>query len=203
MQNLKSLIFAILYELQPARISDIFFWCKNIYVIAFQFKKVLNEIASCLIKDVIPYIRSRMTLSFMWYSIVWFSGFYVMNYFEFGSLWIILSLFALIIFNLGEKDDDDDTWSAYSVFNKGYRNILGALTADQFDKEIRHRRGDDNNTENANNEDGNDEAVIDKRHMRRGKKGRRGYEDKLIRRHQQQQAELTRMIEDNDGHVIE
>jgi DNA-binding transcriptional regulator GbsR (MarR family) len=123
-----------------------------------------------------------------------------MNYFEFGSLWVILSLFALIVYNLGDKEKGDKSWSSYSVFNKGFRNILGALTADQFDREIRHNHTHGDNIpaaaeDDVDSEDG-EEAVVDKRHLRRGKKARRGYEDKLMRRHQQQQEELLRMMDE-------
>lgn len=177
--NWKSLVFGVIYELQPVRISDLFYWCKNIFLILSQCKTLLNETIPWFIKEILPYIKSYLTLSRIWYTIVWFSGFYLMNYFEFGSLWVILSLFALIVYNLGDKEKGDKSWSSYSVFNKGFRNILGALTADQFDREIRHHHPNHTNEdttpavaeEDGDSDDG-EEVVIDKRHLRRGKKAR-------------------------------
>jgi hypothetical protein len=67
----------------------------------------------------------------------------MMVYAGFGSLWILLSMFASIFLNLGKRRKGE--MSAYSVFNEGYKQLLGTLNAEQFDQEIRHnntgRRG--------------------------------------------------------------
>ena len=198
METLKAIIIATLYELQPVRVSDILYWMKSIWVSFVQCIVVLKDFVIWSKKDMFSALRVYLTLSNLWYLTVWSSGLYIMIYFEFGSLWIILSLFAIIIYNLDDRRDGDRSLSSYSIFNKGFRNILGALTAEQFDREIRHNNNaNDLNGDVIRQPDADEDMMIDRRHLRRGKKARRGYEDKLIRRHQQQLQELDRMIEGN------
>lgn len=48
-----------------------------------------------------------------------------------------MTLYALIFTNLGERQENE--LSAYSVFNKGFTQLLGTLSPDQFENEIRNR----------------------------------------------------------------
>lgn len=103
-------------------------------------------------------------------------------------------MFAAIFLNLNDNQRGEGELSAYSVFNKGFQSLLGTLTAEQIDGEIRHRRrpevqavgGDNDNNEG---DGGEKPEVVDRRHLRRGKKARRGYEDKLLRRQLQQEQD--------------
>lgn len=52
------------------------------------------------------------------------------------QLFVVLTLFIAIARNLGERRDG---LSAYSVFNKDCKPILGQMSAEQFDNEMRHR----------------------------------------------------------------
>lgn len=52
------------------------------------------------------------------------------------QLLIVLTIFLLIARNLGERRAGP---SAYSVFNRGCEPIMGQISAEQFDNEIRHR----------------------------------------------------------------
>lgn len=175
-------------------VNDIRYWMKRSWITSVQCYLICNDFIMWLSKDAFLVLRVYVTLRNMWHLLVWSSGLYVMNYFEFGSLWIILSLFVIIIYNLDDRKEDKSASSSYSIFNKGFRNILGALTADQFDREIRHNiQGNDGDGDVQQPDE--EDILIDRRHLRRGKKARRGYEDKLIRRHQQQLQELDRMIE--------
>jgi hypothetical protein len=80
------------------------------------------------------------------------------------------------------------------VFNKGYRAILGTMTAEQLDREIRHRPLDNNNNEHNDlntgvirgyDDDDNSDAD-DKREKpmvrKRAKKANRTYEERLKKR---------------------
>jgi hypothetical protein len=84
-------------------------------------------------------------------ALVWMAVWAIFIYIDFGSLWVIISLFALIFMNLGEKKSADDI-SAYSVFNKGFQRILGTIDVEQFENELRHNNirweDDGNNEEN-------------------------------------------------------
>ncbi|KAF1774104.1 putative domain SAYSvFN [Phytophthora cactorum] len=60
---------------------------------------------------------------------------------EFAVAYVILSGFAVLGYHLllgGERRADG--MSAYSVFNRGARRMLGSLSAEQFENEIRHRQ---------------------------------------------------------------
>lgn len=52
------------------------------------------------------------------------------------QLYAIVTVFALLAANLGERRGGP---SAYSVFNKNCEPIMGQLQAAQFDNEVRHR----------------------------------------------------------------
>ncbi|KAG1699439.1 hypothetical protein DVH05_012854 [Phytophthora capsici] len=60
---------------------------------------------------------------------------------EFAVAYVILPGFAALGFHLlagGERRKDGI--SAYSVFNRGAQRMLGSLSAEQFENEIRHRQ---------------------------------------------------------------
>ena len=92
--------------------------------------------------------------------------------------------------------------SAYSVFNEGFRELLGTLNAEQFDAEIRHvnrnRRANTDNGNGANsnnmdtntivnNNDNNDNN--DNKARKSGKKARRNYEERLQRKVEREQLQ--------------
>ncbi|TDH67124.1 hypothetical protein CCR75_005339 [Bremia lactucae] len=79
---------------------------------------------------------------------VWMAGlFYIYdNEREFAMAYIITSGFALIGCHLLIGDEGRSSGiSAYSVFNRGTLRMMGSLSAEQFENEIRHR-----NPENSN-----------------------------------------------------
>eukprot|EP00897_Mesotaenium_endlicherianum_P000027 jgi/Mesen1/10024/ME000073S09305 len=54
---------------------------------------------------------------------------------ELGPVYVIGTCFAIIFFNLGKKQEGDE--SAYSIFNEGFRELPGTLNADRIDRDIR------------------------------------------------------------------
>ena len=86
-------------------------------------------------------VKIRTWLQMLLWTLIW--NLFILI--EFGSLFIIISLFAAIFCNLGQREEGD--LSAYSVFNKGYTTLLGQSTGQQFDKEIRHNFVDDDEEE--------------------------------------------------------
>ena len=66
---------------------------------------------------------------------------------EFAAVYLATSAFALIYLSLGNDGDNrrkgnqNGAMSAYSVFNPGCESIDGTLTAQQFEKEMRHGAG--------------------------------------------------------------
>ena len=62
----------------------------------------------------------------------------VLIYLDLGVLAFFLFVVALIFgFGLRDKFDSETTASAYSVFNKDGRAIVGGFTANQFDRQLR------------------------------------------------------------------
>ena len=57
---------------------------------------------------------------------------------EFGAVFVIFSLFYVILTNLRSGRRKPWEPSAYSVFNPGCEAIDGTLNAEQFEREIRH-----------------------------------------------------------------
>ena len=123
------IIKAVLYELQPFRIEDVralYRWTRqSVIVLSQEFMTLTNAV------HLITLPSSVCLLGLIWAVI-----YTICLYFQFGTLYFMLSLFVLIFFNLGDRKDGE--MSAYSVFNHGYRTIMGTMTAEQFDKEIRH-----------------------------------------------------------------
>ncbi|CAD7958738.1 unnamed protein product [Amoebophrya sp. A120] len=66
-------------------------------------------------------------------SLLWLAG---AAYFR-SQIYIIFSGIGFIFLSLGARAEDDDGVSAYSVFNRGARHLLGDLRPDQIDRENR------------------------------------------------------------------
>ena len=56
--------------------------------------------------------------------------------YELGPIYIISTIFALMLLNLGQRKEGD--WSAYSLFNPGMRRLPGQMTAEDLDAAVRH-----------------------------------------------------------------
>ena len=138
--KIPSAMKSILYELLPVHPAYAYKQLKSLQIIIFQTAKILSpklvEGVSYLAK-----CTAQISLRFWVALTLWVIVWNLFIYIEFGSFFIIMSLFASIFLNLGEKKDGD--LSAYSVFNKGFTTLLGQSTGQQFDKEIRHNNHDD------------------------------------------------------------
>jgi hypothetical protein len=77
-------------------------------------------------------------------SIAWVVLWFGFSYWEFGVVFVILSLFGFIFSNMGERKDGE--LSAYSVFNQGFKKLLGDKSVEQLENEMR-MRGSDPNTQ--------------------------------------------------------
>lgn len=129
---------AVLYELQPFRIIDVknlFVWISQTSVTVLQESIKLKQSISSM---PLPSWRICGFVS------IWIALYVMCIFFGVGTLWFMLSAFVAIVSNLGERKPGEA--SAYSVFNEGFHSILGTMTAEQFEKEIRHDNnfGDNN-----------------------------------------------------------
>lgn len=57
---------------------------------------------------------------------------------EFGVVFFVGSCIFFIVYSLKGSRRDPSRLSAYSIFNSNFERIEGTLTAEQFEKEIRH-----------------------------------------------------------------
>jgi hypothetical protein len=87
---------------------------------------------------------------------VWLLLWKISIFIGFGSLWIILTLFSVMFMNLGERKPGE--LSAYSVFNDGFTKILGTISPEQFENEIRHAVLDANDEHDDDLVDDDDNA---------------------------------------------
>ena len=125
-------MYDLIYELQPLRLRDI----TNIMV-------VIGQVSMLFLKALLVGMKTlcssavSLSLSTVFMCTIWMCGALISHvYVDTLSLYVMVTLFALIFLNLGERKQGE--LSAYSVFNDGFEEILGTLNAKQFDREIRH-----------------------------------------------------------------
>lgn len=135
-------IKCILYELQPVRIVDVIDAARYVYKFTTELGNASMVLSEYGYQNLFEWVTALSHRTWLLTSL-WFLAWMAMIYAEFGSLWIILSMIASIFLNLGERKKGE--LSAYSVFNEGFKQLLGTMDAQQFDNEIRHnihaRRG--------------------------------------------------------------
>ncbi|EUD67079.1 hypothetical protein C922_02663 [Plasmodium inui San Antonio 1] len=96
----------------------------------------------------IVYYHPKITSTILLCSCYFFYGI-------FGVVYVILVLIAIIFLNLDHRNDDNGKWgnaiSAYSIFNKGRKYLIGDLRMNQIEAELRNR--------NFKNDDSDDNFV--------------------------------------------
>ena len=181
----------ILYEVQIIRYKDALCLISVFFVNCMQITNAIYVTVWFILKYVSKY---RQLFSY-WACIisVWLLGLFFFNYAGFASLWVILSLFYCIFANLGDRKDGE--MSAYSVFNKGFHSIVGSLTADQFDRQIRqvgnHNINIDDNDEVLQVDNNNNNIFLNEQRPHRRQTGKeRRLEDRLMRQLLEKQNEI-------------
>lgn len=151
---------SILYELQPFRLIDVINSINYIRATGHELGLASITLSDFAYQSAYNFISS-LSLKSWACGVFWISGLLFMNYVGFGSLWILLSMFASIFLNLGERKRGE--MSAYSVFNEGFKQLLGTMNAEQFDNEIRHhgfqREDRQDNNELVGDSDSDDDLV--------------------------------------------
>ena len=105
-------------------------------------------------------------------AMAWIVAFLAAHAHGFGGLFFILSGFAFIFSNLSSRDavaDGEQNLfrSAYSVFNQGGRAMLGSLTAEQFENQLRHRGPEEDEPEGKRGDGGDaDDGAEESKHPR-------------------------------------
>ena len=185
--NLIRVTKAVLYELQPCRYKDLRRFFGGLSRTLKDLSLLLYDTTQELTAGLILFTRN-LTLQAYLEMFLWVSVFLLCKYLQIEHIGVTLSLLYLLLRNLRERGKDDDELSAYSVFNKGMRRLMGTLTAEQFENEIMHgQRAQPPPRENFNDQNNNDINALgadEGRRVLRGKKARRTYEARLERRRQ-------------------
>lgn len=141
-----------MYEMQPVRVND----AKN--AIAWTIKQIFSLVVWFLsffrLKNIPKVELKTIALTTMWSA-----GYWTFLQWEFGSLYIMISILVAMFMNLGERKKGE--LSTYSVFNKGFRNLPGQLRGEDIDREIRHifEGNNDGHDEIENDSDFDSESV--------------------------------------------
>ena len=168
----------LFYELQPVTFSQLQYVYTQVKVFFLSLPTLLDHFEHILVlsKD-IP-IKALIGL------VVWAALWRCSAFLNLASLYFMASCFLLMFLNLGERRAGE--LSAYSVFNKGFAQLLGTMTAEQLEREMRHEApGGEVVLPNIEvlNEDGANRV---ERHTgtarRSNKKKRRNYENRETRR---------------------
>lgn len=128
------IVLCVLYELQPIRPSDILWFGRYIYhnVGAMSIASfMISEFAYTRAVQSIGKISNRTWIV----AVLWAAITFVSTLVGFSSLWMSISIFLLMVFNLGERKEGE--LSAYSVFNKGFKQLHGDFDAGDLDRQLR------------------------------------------------------------------
>ena len=172
--HLAGILKAIAYELQPIRLSDakkcVYWLMRNskdivlflIRVIYFLWKLITN-------------ISSFLTPILIILTSIFCVGLYLSIVYDFMQLYFIMVLFILMMSSLGKRKKGE--LSAYSVFNMNQQRLLGTLTVDAFENEIRHGQahpmpGEEENQEEVNMNRNNHNHDNNHDNHRRGRRRR-------------------------------
>lgn len=150
------------------------------------FRSQTKNFSHLIMKYKLPHILTWV--------IIWL----LFHYFEFGSLWIIFTLFATIFLNLGERQAGE--LSAYSVFNEGFTKLLGTISPEQFENEIRHGNIEPGQFDIAleSSDDEGGEGDRDIRQVNRVNNGRRNRANRRRRRNRFNAGPEDELLVDND-----
>lgn len=88
-----------------------------------------------LLPDPLLAVLVRVPRGFWLFLALWPLGAKIASRFSLGPLFILLSIVAAIFSNLGERSPGEA--SAYSVFNVGFRSLLGEYRAENIDDGLR------------------------------------------------------------------
>lgn len=85
-------------------------------------------------------LMSYFTLVNLLKLVIWISLMAFFVEIQFGSVFLIVSMFYFVIVNTSTGGRKDGQLSPYSVFNPDYKVIDGTFTAEQFERELRLKR---------------------------------------------------------------
>mmetsp|Transcript_15787 Transcript_15787/g.23491 ORF Transcript_15787/g.23491 Transcript_15787/m.23491 type:complete len:202 (+) Transcript_15787:86-691(+) len=136
MAKWKDIAKAVAYELRPFSIPSGMEFREYFKVVKMNLA-VLMRAAYSALKVVFNFMISFHVVTYT-KLFVWLLFWWVFSKFDFGVIFFIMSCISAMFLNLGSEKRKGEL-SAYSVFNKGCRSLIGTLRAEQFESEIMHR----------------------------------------------------------------
>ena len=138
----KAFLQAILYELQPIRYSELQKYSSILYNITFyrsptSIHKFMTKTVPFVLIAIVQFLLRRTLREWMYvigFIMYWFIVAYLHHLLHAGPM-IVISTILILIFTIGlgdNKTEEEGYVSAYSVFNRGFQNILGSLDADNL-----------------------------------------------------------------------
>jgi len=88
-----------------------------------------------LLPDPLLAVLLRVPRKVWLFLVLWPLGAKLASRYSLGPIFILLSILAAVVFNLGERKPGEA--SAYSVFNEGFRSLLGEFRAEAIDEGLR------------------------------------------------------------------
>lgn len=126
----------VLYELQPFRLCDLVAFCQSFFRISYELFEVFLDVLETLPGTIHSGINTIKSIHLKYWAVLmlWVAGFVAFWRFEFATVYILFSLIGAIFMNLGTRKEGE--FSAYSVFNDGFKQLMGTLNAEQFEQEL-------------------------------------------------------------------
>ncbi len=135
--NVTRFFYLVLYELQPVRPDYALKVTTDALHFMYQLLRSLAPFCLASLRVICAFITSLSPATIL--SVVIWSTLFMATYHYLGnecaSLFLIVSGIATIFIQLGERKAGE--LSAYSVFNENFQSILGTLTAEDVDAQIR------------------------------------------------------------------
>jgi hypothetical protein len=126
----------LLYELLPIRPVDLFHLLTYLKENTLTFLVFVVE--SCFEILLFAFLFARKLQYKYWiYLSAFFAGLAVFVYIDYLHLYVILCITIAMFTNFEKRQEGE--LSAYNVFNKNFERLMGTLTQEQIDRQLRHQ----------------------------------------------------------------
>lgn len=161
-QTLRAYINAICYELQPFRFASIK-WSQSYYKWKNFFQKLVTETLPWLCGVATRVIRNLTLKQWLWIGgiLLYYAAVRIIHeLLDAGPIVMILTALVVIFtIGLGDDSDNENRVSAYSVFNRGFQQLMGSVDADHLLQQHVGGAGAAAALMGVNNDNNNNQAV--------------------------------------------
>jgi len=134
-QTLVAYMNAICYELQPFRFASVE-WSQSYYRFKNAIRRFLMETLPWLCRSVFRVIRNLTSKQWLWIGgiLLYYVAVRIIHeLLDAGPIVLILTaLIAIFTIGLGDESHNENRVSAYSVFNRGFQQLMGSVDAENL-----------------------------------------------------------------------